>query len=151
MKISSCFSVGLATIGVCVFGAVTSVAALFDFMDENFMDELIIVIPVEENEELINEANELLFSANKTDQLELKSKISHLITKILEYLQSKSNPIVAKISASVKNVPTDIRLVYYHPEMDAIVEKLYVKRNEIVAECNFNTIKVMRNAIELYN
>ena len=127
------------------------VAALFDFCGGKYMDELVIVISVGENDELIKEANELLSITEKQDELELKSKISNLITKILEYIQKTSRPIITRIKEYVEKVPREIQLVYYNPEMDEIIKKLTVKRNEIVAECNFNKIQIEPNAIKLYN
>ena len=115
------------------------------------MDELVIIISVKENAELIKEANKLLSITEKLYEVELKNRISCLVTKILEYIQNISNPIVTQIREYVNTVPKEIQLVYYNPEMEEVIKKLTVRRDEITEQCNFNIIQVERNAIKLYN
>ena len=121
------------------------------FLWREYMDELVIVISVKENVELIKEANELLSITEELYEVELKNRMSGLVTKILEYIQNISNPIVTQIREYVNKVPREIQLVYYNPEMEEVIKKLTVRRDKIAEQCNFNIIQVERNAIKLYN
>ena len=110
------------------------------------------VIVIEENSELIMEANALLLLTESSDDVKDEVDISALIDRILKYIQDEEYPLMFPTDAKMSKRNIAIQFIPNRPVMDEAVERLYARKWEIKKRCKnkISEIHIKPNEIEMF-
>lgn len=92
---------------------------------------MIRIIQIEENPELIQEANELLLRTHTSDDISDNREIDALIGKILRYIQDAELPILSQIKNKYEVNFEPIQIIFRRQTTDEVVKKLFKRQEEI--------------------